>query len=81
MFQERYLPVNSTGVFHQTLHRAQGGITSHSLLLSSSDRCCHRGAVQAGVLGFGLFIFSTKVAALVNVQELPEAYTVSGKKA
>ena len=34
-----------------------------------------RGAAQAGALGFGLFIFSTKVSSLVNVQALPDGYT------
>ena len=38
--------------------------------------CTLRGAAQAGVLGFGLFVFSNKVSALINVQALPDGYTV-----
>lgn len=38
--------------------------------------CSCRGAVQAGLIGFGLFVFATKVEGLVYTRDLPSGYTV-----
>jgi hypothetical protein len=35
------------------------------------------GAVQAGLIGFGLFVFATRVEGQVYTSSLPDGYTVS----
>jgi hypothetical protein len=39
--------------------------------------CCS-GAVQAGLIGYGLFLFASRVEGMVYSGDLPAAYTVSG---
>jgi hypothetical protein len=39
--------------------------------------CCS-GAVQAGLIGFGLFTFSTRVEGQIYGSDLPNGYTVGG---
>ncbi len=36
-----------------------------------------RGAVQAAVIAFGLFVFTDKVSTLIEGASLPDQYTVS----
>lgn len=51
---------------------------SHTNLGFNSVCCCAcRGALQAGVIAYGLFIFTTKVETLISAQNLPAGYTVS----
>lgn len=38
--------------------------------------CTRSGAVQAGVIGFGLFMFASKVEGMVYGSDLPNGYTV-----
>lgn len=45
-------------------------------LLGSVAVSQHSGAVQAGLIGFGLFVFASKVEGIVYSQDLPAGYTV-----
>lgn len=47
--------------------------------LTSSLCCClaRSGAVQAGLIGFGLFMFASRVEGMVYGSDLPSGYTVS----
>lgn len=44
-------------------------------MLSACVPCS--GAVQAGLIGYGLFMFATRVEGQVYTSSLPDGYTVS----
>lgn len=52
-------------------------VSNHCACLPCWFLCCS-GAVQAGLIGYGLFMFASRVEGMVYGGDLPAGYTVSG---